>query len=296
MTMIQVIDLHFQNYPQTIASFLIESDEGPIILETGPHSTLPMLEKGLRQRGYQLEDVKHVFLTHIHLDHAGAAWAFAKHGAMVYVHPTGAPHLHNPEKLFKSAKRIYGDKMDELWGDLKPIPTKNITVVAHNQVKRVGKVKLKSLHTPGHAVHHIAWQYSDALIAGDVAGIRIKNGIVVPPCPPPDINLEDWRASIRLIKMKRFREIYLTHFGKVTKVKAHLVELEGRLVNWANWIKPWFENQTPMEEITPEFQRYVSKQLESADIRNETLVQYENANPAWMSVAGLMRYWQKKEG
>jgi len=292
--MIKVIDLHFQNHPKTIASFLIESDEGPIIVETGPHSTLPMLEKGLQQQGYRIEDVKHVFLTHIHLDHAGAAWAFAKKGAMIYVHPFGAPHLHKPEKLLNSAKRIYGNKMEELWGDLQPIPREHITVVGHNQVVKVGKIKLKSLHTPGHAIHHIAWQYSDSLIAGDVAGVRIKKGIVVPPCPPPDINIEDWQTSIRLIKTMRFRDIYLTHFGKVTKVKPHLVELEGRLLNWANWMKPRFENETSMEEITPEFQRYVSKQLEAAGIRGETLFQYENANPAWMSVAGLMRYWQKK--
>lgn len=289
------MDLNFLGHSETIASFLVESSEGPILFETGPHSTLPILEKRLSEHGYQIKDIRHVFITHIHLDHAGAAWAFAKNGSTIYMHPAGERHMVNPEKLYNSAKRIYQDDMDRLWGELHPIPQENICTVPHKEKVKIGNIKVKAWHTPGHAVHHIAWQIGNELIAGDVAGCKIGNGIVVPPCPPPDINIEDWKASIRLIKTRRFDALYLTHYGKITAVKTHLVELEGRLQNWANWIKPFLDNNLSKKEITPLFQEYVKKQLVAGGVEGEDLARYEGANPSWMSVAGLARYWAKKE-
>jgi glyoxylase-like metal-dependent hydrolase (beta-lactamase superfamily II) len=293
--MIKILDLNFLGHSDTIASFLVESSEGPILFETGPHSTLPILEKQLKKHGYAIEDIRHVFITHIHLDHAGAAWAFARNGSTIYMHPAGERHMMNPEKLYNSAKRIYQDDMDRLWGELHPIPRENMWIVPHKEKVKIGNVKVKAWHTPGHAVHHIAWQIGNELIAGDVAGCKIGNGIVVPPCPPPDINIEDWKASIRLLKTRRFDALYLTHYGKVTEVKSHLVELEGRLQNWANWIKPFLDNNMSQEEITPLFQEYVKKQLVAGGVTGEDLDRYEGANPSWMSVAGLARYWAKKE-
>ncbi len=293
--MIKILDLEFLGHSNTIAAFLVESSEGPILFETGPHSTLPNLEKRLQENGYQLQDIRHVFITHIHLDHAGAAWAFAKHGATIYMHPFGERHMMNPEKLYNSAKRIYKDDMDRLWGDLNPIPRENIWLVPHKEKVKVGNIKVKAWHTPGHAVHHTSWQIGNDLIAGDVAGVKIPNGIVVPPCPPPDINIEDWRASIRLLKTRRFDSLYLTHFGKISEVKKHLVELEGRLRNWANWIKPHLDAGMPRDELTKKFQSYVKKQLVAGGVKGKDLDRYEGANPSWMSVAGLARYWAKKE-
>lgn len=293
--MIKILDLNFLGHSDTIASFLVESNEGPILFETGPHSTLPVLEKKLRENGYEIKDIRHVFISHIHLDHAGAAWAFAQNGSTIYMHPAGAPHMVNPEKLYNSAKRIYGSEMDKLWGQLNPIPREYIWTVPHKEKVKIGNIKVKAWHTPGHAIHHVAWQIGNELIAGDVAGCKIGNGIVVPPCPPPDINVEDWKASIRLIKTRRFDAIYLTHYGKITEVKSHLVELEGRLQNWANWIKPFYDEGRSKDEITPMFQEYVNKQLKAGGVKGEDLKRYEGANPSWMSVAGLIRYWKKKE-
>lgn len=292
--MVKIIDLEFLGHKKTIASFLIKTDDGPILIETGPHSTLPILKKGIEEAGFAFEDVKHVFLSHIHLDHAGCAWAFAEHGAKIYLHPFGQKHMANPEKLLASAKRIYQDQMDRLWGTLKPIPKEQLITVEDNEVVKIGKTRLRALFTPGHAVHHIAWQMGKHLFAGDVAGVRIDTGIVVPPCPPPDINIEDWNASIRRILNKRFDSLYLTHFGKIDNVKEHLKELRGRLTNWANWIKPYYDNGTDQKEVLPDFQDYVKMQLEAGGADEVLLARYEGANPSWMSVAGLYRYWRKK--
>ncbi|MBI5917597.1 MAG: MBL fold metallo-hydrolase [Bacteroidetes bacterium] len=293
--MVKILDLQFQGQSGTIAAFLVETGDGSVLIETGPHSSFPALSAALKKHDYRPEQVKHVFLTHIHLDHAGAAWVFAKHGATIYVHPLGKPHLQNPEKLLTSARRIYQGEMHRLWGDLKPISAERIRAMGHKEKVKIGKVGFKAWHTPGHAVHHIAWQVGNELFTGDVGGIRIgENGPVVPPCPPPDINVEDWIASIDLMISKRFSALYLTHFGKVTEVRKHLIELRGRLRNWATWMKPYWENGTDPKEITPIFQSYVARQLNAAGVSGADLARYEMANPAWMSVAGLLRYWSKK--
>ncbi len=288
------LDLRFAGQDHTIAAYLLESSEGPVLVETGPYSCFPALEKALAERGYLPQDVRHVFLTHIHLDHAGAAWAFARHGAKIYVHPKGAPHLNNPERLLLSARRIYKDQMEQLWGALHGIPQDRLEVVREGQRVRVGNLRLKALFTPGHAVHHIAWQWEDALFAGDVAGIRIRNGIVLPPCPPPDIDIEAWERSLETIREKRFQRLFLAHFGEVTDVREHIRELRTRLRNWALWMKPFAESHTPSEEIIPRFEQYVQTQLEAFGIQGDSLIRYQMANPPWMSVHGLLRYWQKK--
>ncbi|MFN7115908.1 MAG: MBL fold metallo-hydrolase [Saprospiraceae bacterium] len=293
--MIQILDLQFLNHADTIAVFLIETSEGPILIETGPYSTFKRLEKLLSEKGYHIQDIKHVFLTHIHLDHAGAAWAFAQAGATIYVHPFGQKHLHNPEKLWNSAKMIYQDKMEYLWGDMQGIPETQLYTVSHGENFNIGGVEIIGWHTPGHAVHHIAWQIGEALLCGDVAGVRIGSGTVVPPCPPPDINIEDWQTSLNLIRKLNVKTLYLTHYGAFNDVENHLNTLEMRLLDRAQWMKPYFEAQKSPQEITPLFMQYVREELVASGVTDEEkLLQYENANPSWMSVAGLLRYWQKK--
>lgn len=294
MANIKIIDLQFLGLPKSIGAFIIETSDGPLLVETGPHSTLKHLESGLKNAGYTLPDIKHIFLTHIHLDHAGAAWYFAQQGAKVYVHPKGYRHMASPEKLMASAKMIYQDKMDELWGQMNPISEDQLVAVEDLQEFQFGEILLQAHFTPGHAVHHIAWQIDNALIAGDVAGIKINKGPVMPPCPPPDINVEDWVTSIAKIKKLKIKEMYLVHFGKVTEVDQHLDELQDILWDWANWMKPHFEQKTAPKVITPLFQEYVSQQLAKAGVDKLGQSQYEGANPAWMSVAGLLRYWKIK--
>lgn len=290
----QSIDLHFQGIPNAIASYLIETTQGPILVETGPHSTLPRLTVELKQFGYRLEDIQHVFLTHIHLDHAGAAWAFAQKGAKIYVHPLGLIHLADPAKLMASAARIYKEDMDRLWGQMKPIASDRLIPVEHGARITLGDKTIRALHTPGHATHHIAWVLDDSIFAGDVAGVKIGDGPVVPPCPPPDIHLEDWERSIQILLAEAPAQILLTHFGQVTNIEAHLIELKTELQAWSNWIKPHYFRGTDPGQIEPAFQKFVQRRLLEKGVDQEQLRKYELANPSWMSVAGLLRYWHKK--
>ena len=289
-----IIDLNFLGIPNNTASYLLETSAGPILIESGPYSTFQNLEKGIQALGYQVKDIKHLFLSHIHFDHAGAAWAFAEQGATIYVHPIGAPHLSSPERLVESARRIYLDQMDSLWGAMNPIPKEQIVSVEHGQEIQVGDTTFQAWHTPGHAIHHIAWQFGDQMMAGDVAGVTINDGIVVPPCPPPDINIEDWVESINLLRSLNLKTIYLAHFGKVTNIDSHLDKLEHRLWSWANWMKPHFEAGAKVPEITPKFVQFANEQMREEGMSEEAIQKYEASNPSFMSVAGLMRYWKKK--
>lgn len=297
--MIHTLDLGFKHLEHTIAAFILEGAGGLALVETGPFSTFPQLESAIRAKGWQPGDIKHVFLSHIHFDHAGAAWALARRGAKIHVHPRGLPHLASPEKLYNSARMIYGDEMDTLWGRMEPISEKQLYAPEHGETITAAGLQFKAWYTPGHAVHHIAWELSpesgeSVLFTGDVAGVKIDAYPVVPPCPPPDINLEDWQGSLELLRELPAQTLYLTHFGKITDKRAHLDTLERRLLAWAAWIKPYAVAQTPAQEIIPAFETFVREELLSSGVDTTGLAQYEAANPAFMSVAGLMRYWTKK--
>ncbi|MEQ9402142.1 MAG: MBL fold metallo-hydrolase [Cyclobacteriaceae bacterium] len=292
--MYKVIDLHFQGFESAIAAFLIESTDGPVLIETGPYSTFSSLEGGLALHGYKVSDVKHVLLSHIHFDHAGAAWAFAKEGAAIYLHPFGVDHMHDPTKLVASATMIYGDKMDELWGRMEGIEMENLKAMKPDQKVKIGGEQFIALHTPGHAKHHIAWQWGETIFAGDLAGVKINGGPVVPPCPPPDINLEDWNNSIDYVLSKKPSSLVLTHFGAEKDPSGHMREMKEVLNNWAFWMKVKWESGFTNEEITPQFMEYTANQLRERGVSEIGIQQYEAANPSWMSVAGLVRYWKKK--
>lgn len=292
--MIHILDLQFLGLSQAIAAFLVETSDGPVLVETGPHSVSEHLEKEVARCGFKMTDIKHVFITHIHFDHAGGAWALAQQGATIYLHPFGKRHLGEPSKLYASAKRIYQDKMEMLWGKMEAIADENLQTVEHGESITIGDTTFIAHHTPGHAVHHIAWQVGENIFTGDVAGVKIAKGIVVPPCPPPDINIEDWIASINLLRQLDIKALYLTHFNKITNVNEHLDNLEKMLWDWANWMKPHFEEGTDQTEIVPKFMDYTKKQLLKHGLNEMEIEQYEAANPSWMSVAGLMRYWKKR--
>lgn len=293
--MVHTIDLHFLNTKQTIAAYLLDTGNGLVLVETGPYSTFDHLKKGIKAYGARVKDIKHILLTHIHLDHAGSAWALAKAGADIYVHPIGIRHLHDPSKLMSSVKRIYQDKTEELWGAVRGIPRDQLKPVEHGAQIKTGRIQWTAWHTPGHAVHHIAWQLDKTIFTGDVAGVRIDDGIAVPPCPPPDIDIEDWQESLQLLRAQSPEVLYLTHFGKVSHVNVHLDELEERLLNWAIWMRPHYQAGSSAEAVTPAFQSFVRDELKENGVTGELLLKYENANPSWMSVPGLLRYWRKKE-
>lgn len=298
---VHTLDLGFLGLEQAIAVFVVEGPAGLALVECGPYSTFEHLESALRDRGMPLRDIRHVFLSHIHFDHAGAAWALARQGARVYVHPVGLPHLAAPEKLYNSARQIYGDQMDRLWGEMQPVATDRLYAPEHGEIIEAAGLHFTAWHTPGHAVHHIAWEVAPAgsaaeavIFTGDVGGVRIGSGPVAPPCPPPDIDVEAWQASIQLLRERPSDTLFLTHFGKITGKTAHLDALEQRLLAWAEWMRPHAEAQTPAAAIVPLFQAFVTAELNDAGIAEADRARYEAANPAFMSVAGLLRYWKKK--
>jgi len=184
--------------------------------------------------------------------------------------------------------------MEKLWGEMHGIHPENLIAIEDGQKITVDEHEFESLHTPGHASHHIAWKLGDIIFAGDVAGCKINQGPVVPPCPPPDIDIEAWHESIDKILAHQPQSLYLTHFGKVDEVSQHLEDLKTVLGDWASWMKVKFDQQKSLEEITPEFKAYAANQLIEAGLGEIEVKKYESANPAWMSVAGLMRYWGKK--
>lgn len=292
--MIKVIDLQFHGIPNAVASFLLRTEDGPVLVETGPSSTLETLLQEIRKSGHHPEDIHHVFLTHIHLDHAGAAWWFAERRARIYLHPKGIKHMEDPSRLINSARLIYKDQMESLWGEIKPIPRSQMKEVEDMEVVQLGKTKIQALHTPGHAIHHISWKVDESLFTGDVAGIKIGDGPVMPPCPPPDIDLEAWNESIEKMMNSPVKNLFLTHYGMVNDKENHLADLKEILNQWANFIKLKWQQRYEVTLIVEEFQQYVHEQLRQKGINESGIQQYETANPSWMSVHGLIRYWEKK--
>lgn len=290
---IRTIDLHFQGIPEVIGSFLIDLGTGWALVESGPHSCWPQLVKGLAVHGLTPNDIDHVLLTHIHLDHAGAAWALAQSGATIHVHPAGAPHLIHPEKLVTSARRIYQEKMDVLWGDIQPIDEARVRIAHDGELISLGNLQFIPHETPGHAVHHLAWQYERTLFTGDVGGIHIQNGLVAPPCPPPEFQWEDWLKSIKKIRELDLDQLILTHFGPVRHIAEHLDELEQAIEKWVNF----FENRPNLdnaEALTRDFIAYIHQDFYPLDMDERLQEQYDLANPPWMSVAGITRYLKKR--
>lgn len=295
MNIIHTLDLKFQTQGEAIASYLIETSAGPVLIEAGPESTFDTLEKAIQSKGFRVSDIKHVFLTHVHFDHAGAAWKFAEHGAQIYVHPIGLPHLNAPEKLWNSAKQIYQDKMESLWGAMMPVAREQLVAAEDGAVFEIGDLSVKTIYTPGHAVHHNAYKVEDVIFTGDVAGVKIENGPVVPPCPPPDIDIALWKSSIAKLRAEKPKGLYLTHFAYHDQIDILFDELITALDDWTTFIKPFYDERIPSEEIVPPFMAYVNEKHYTGKINERLMPVYEYANPSWMSVNGLLRYWKLKE-
>lgn len=289
---IHTIDHNFFTQ-RVIASYLIENGGEPILIETGPDTTFHKLERSLNEHGYSIEDIRNVFVTHIHLDHSGAAWRFAEAGAKIYVHPFGAPHLADPVKLLASAKRIYKDQMETLWGEVRPIKKDKIHEIGDGGRIKIGNIDIRAVETLGHASHHHSYLVDDVLFTGDVAGVRIENGPVLPPTPPPDLNVELWQESIRKILSLKPQVLYLTHFSKSEDVEEHMNELEDRLLFVTEWAGEKLKQGKSEQEMATEMEEMFKAILVNAGADKELIEDYELADPFWMNVPGLVRYWNK---
>ena len=293
-TSVITLDLNFQGRKQAIASYLLPHSTGVVLVECGPGSTLPALQAALAERGYTPRDVTHVLLTHIHLDHAGAAGWLACQGAEVYVHPVGAPHLLNPERLLTSAARIYGDKMDSLWGEFLSVPKDRLRVAKDAQEIVIGNLRFLPVNTPGHAEHHYAYIFEDICFSGDIGGVRIPGFPYMRlPMPPPELNLERWQSSVKRLKREKFNRIAPTHFGIYDDPDWQLNELEKNLDAVSRWVDEVMPDDPSIEELREKFSTWMDEQALKSGLNTEVTRVYELANPVGMSADGLQRYWRK---
>jgi glyoxylase-like metal-dependent hydrolase (beta-lactamase superfamily II) len=276
---VRLIDLHFGGAEHAIGVYLVDTDDGLALFDCGPASTLDALDAGLAQNGLELTDVRHLLLSHIHLDHAGAAGTLVRRhpGLTVWVSEVGFPHLVDPSRLERSARRLYGDLFDPLWGELAPVPEKNA------RVARGDVLGWESFPTTGHASHHISYARNGTVLAGDAAGVRMPGAsYVLPVSPPPDVDVEAWHATADAIRAREPERLALIHFGLHEDVGAHLDRLELELDRWAERVGAGMEQEEFVETARADAG-------DDADL-------YDRVAPLWQSWQGMRRYWEKKRG
>jgi len=299
MTDIHTLDLTFQGIPHVIASYLIRHAQSVVLIESGPGSTLNGLAAALAAHDLTAADVTHVLLTHIHLDHAGAAGWLARHanhgqGAVIYVHPNGAPHLLNPEKLLSSAARIYGPLMDQLWGEFLAVPADRLIIASDRQDIQIGGLRFCPIDTPGHADHHYAYLFEQTLFTGDVGGIRLPGPPHLRvPMPPPEFHLEKWRDSLQTMLAVKPARLAPTHFGIYDDPAWHFDALQRGLDEVDAFMQATLPADPPVPEISDKFMQWTADRSRREGLTEAEFAPYEAANPSWMSATGMQRYWRK---
>jgi glyoxylase-like metal-dependent hydrolase (beta-lactamase superfamily II) len=296
-TGLSYLDLQFQGRPRVIASAVLHSPGGVAIVDPGPSSTLPTLRRELGASGIGVGDVTSILLTHIHLDHAGATGTLVRENPAirVYVHERGAPHMADPAKLLASAARLYGDAMDTLWGEVAPVPGGAMTILRGGERIDEGGRRLDVAYTPGHASHHVSYFSADSgvVFAGDVAGVKTTpSAFVLPPTPPPDIDLELWRTSLSTLEAWRPETLFLTHFGPSSPSGTHLVEMRDHLEFASGLVQQSLardEDDAAREVWFAEQIRRALRGMDDAEASG-----YEVAARFDLSWRGLARYFRRK--
>ncbi len=297
-TPVHTVDLNFRGVAGAIAVYLVPHSHGALLVECGPGSSVPALLSGIAALGLQASQITDVLLTHIHLDHGGSAGWWARQGARIHVHPVGAPHLVNPEKLLTSAGRIYGDSMQALWGDFLPIPGDKLVIHQDDESFDVEGLHFRALDVPGHAYHHFAYIYQDVCFTGDFGGIRVGGTRHIRlPMPPPDLNLSLWQQSARRVQSElqkgSFSRIAPTHFGIFDDADWHLRTLRRSLDEVEAWMSQVMPSGPSVDDLNRLFLELTHRESQISGLVPETLQQFEIANPSWMSAQGLYRYWHK---
>lgn len=295
---IRYVDLRFQRTPTIIATAVLDSPAGVALIDPGPASCLRTLIDSLAAGGIATREIQTILLTHIHLDHAGATGSLVREHPhiRVFVHERGAPHLIDPSKLLASATRIYGDQMDTLWGPVLPIPAENITTLAGGQQIDAAGRRLEVAYTPGHASHHVCYfdPQSRFAFVGDVGGVRTgATSFVLPPTPPPDIDVEAWEASVARVRAWHPTSLFLTHFGPVDHPEPHLDQMLERLHRNAALAKSLLGRDMTDAARAAAFVEELHHDLRGA-VGEAEAARYELAVLAEHCWQGLARYWQRR--
>lgn len=294
MRSVYTIDLHFLGMSNVIGVYAIPHKQGVVLIENGPGSTIPYLEKGLKTIGYSLKSVTDVFLTHIHLDHASASGILAREGARIHVHPKGAGHIADPARLLASASRIYGDQMKELWGEFLPVPEENLNTLSDNQTVKVNEISITALDTPGHAEHHLSFVFEDICFTGDIGGIRFPGRRLLRlPTPPPDFHLEKWRRSLGRLKETGCKLIGPAHFGLYSDIDWQLDEAGKQLDEIEAGMKALISVNTGPEGINTWLVTWLKEREKPIDSKINNIARHETLSPIMSSATGTYRYWTK---
>lgn len=294
-----LVDVHYLGAPEYIAPCLLEDESGVAVVDPGPTSSLAGLEAALTVRGASVNDIHTLLLTHIHLDHAGAAGTLVKRNPRmrVYVHEKGARHMIDPAKLLDSAKRIYKEHMDWMWGEFLAVPAENVTVLTGGEQIKVGGRPLEVAYTPGHAVHHVSYfdQHTGLAFTGDTTGMRPSNRpCVIPVTPPPDIDLEAWQSSLKIIEERKPSCLFVTHFGPGDNPAWHIEDLRERLAKWGEQVATSLKAGTPDADASRDFGRQALAELTTRLPAEQfgMMARPEALESSWY---GLARYWRKRQ-
>jgi glyoxylase-like metal-dependent hydrolase (beta-lactamase superfamily II) len=293
------IDLQFLGHPRVIAAAVLAAEAGIALVDPGPASCLPALEAGLQAHGYGLGDVRAVLLTHIHLDHAGAAGSLVRRlpGLEVHVHERGARHLADPAKLLASATRLYGADMERLWGEFLPVPAGNLRALQGGETIAWRGRRLEVAYTPGHASHHVSYldTADGTAYVGDTAGVRVSGDYVLAPTPPPDIDVELWRESLERIREWSPVRLFLTHFGESGPAAVHLARCGEALQRSAEAVRATLAEPGGDADRIATFVGGLREDIRRALPEHEARAA-ELAAPFDQLWLGLARYWRKREG
>jgi glyoxylase-like metal-dependent hydrolase (beta-lactamase superfamily II) len=273
----QLIDLMHLGRPHVIGAWRV----GDVVIDPGPASCLEQLLPVLEEHPPRV-----IALTHIHLDHAGAAGSLARRfpDAEIWVHERGARHMADPGRLLASATRLYGENMQRLWGEFLPVPTERLRILSGGET--IGRLRVA--YTPGHASHHVSYLHEPTgwAFTGDVAGVRIGSGPTIAPTPPPDIDLPAWRASLEVIEAWHPEALAITHFGVHRDIEPHLTELRGYL-DEVESLAGNLNEAGFASALAARFARTAAGAPPGS---------YLQATPPEQSYAGLARYLARKQG
>jgi glyoxylase-like metal-dependent hydrolase (beta-lactamase superfamily II) len=293
------VDLHFLGVSEIIATAVLHGASGVALIDPGPSTTLDNLKASLQRRNISVADVRQVLLTHIHLDHAGVTGTLVRENPSieVFVHERGAPHLIDPTKLLASAGRLYGADMERLWGDFLPVPADRVRALKGEERITAGGRELQVAYTPGHASHHVT--YFDPAIrmafVGDTAGIRRQGqSYVMPPTPPPDIDLDAWRLSEDRVLAFDPDTLFLTHFGPFHGARLHFQEMGQHLASWSAIVRRLIADAALDEK--EKLEAFMKEALLDLERKVGTVQaeQYTRAGRLDYSWQGLSRYWRKR--
>jgi glyoxylase-like metal-dependent hydrolase (beta-lactamase superfamily II) len=297
---IQAIDTYMFGRRSLTSAYLLEAEE-PALVETGPTTSVDALREGLAALGIGPEDLAHVVVTHIHLDHAGGAGALAPHfpRATVWVHQRGAPHLADPERLVSSASRIYGERrLRELFGPVHPVPPDRIEAVTDGDRIALGNRGLDVLYTPGHAGHHVALvdDHSRAVFVGDALGVFLPDvGVLRPATPPPEFDLDLAVASIERIREVEPSLILFSHFGPAPEVSELCARAVDRLRRWTAVVEEALGHTDQLQDVVRRL-RAATEEIDVAPQDEMDSVRYEFLSSYEMNAMGLIRYLVRREG